>query len=123
MVLNTEGVFTFPKSCIFTKNKKIAKMFEYEYQLYINGELYQSLFGSDYYFDKRVFNVHHGRVLFDIFQDLKKSDHVLTIVHIDTKKQVEIKTAAEFKDWVSVNNRGMEGFLADEFPTSDYDKL
>lgn len=98
-------------------------MFEYEYQLYINDELYQSLFGSDYYFDKRVFNIHHGRVLFDIFQDLKKGDHVLTIVHIETKNHVEIKTAAEFKDWVSVNNRGMEGFLADEFPISDYDKL
>jgi hypothetical protein len=72
-------------------------MFEYEYQLYLNDELYQSLFGSDYYFDKRVFNIHHGRVLFDIFQDLKKGDHILTIVHIGTKIKSKLKRRLSLK--------------------------
>ncbi|MBL7817372.1 MAG: hypothetical protein JNL70_20365 [Saprospiraceae bacterium] len=93
-------------------------MFEYQYHILLDNKPYCSLFGEDYYFDKRVFNVAHGRVLFDIFQKMKAGCPVLTIVDAKTNYREEVKTAEAFRDWVQVNNRGMEGYLTkSDIPT------
>lgn len=75
-------------------------MFAYKFKIYINNIWFDSIYGVDYYYDRRVFFASGAKQFFTIYQILKTGDFKFTIVEEISGERVEIKNAEEFKQWI-----------------------
>lgn len=83
-------------------------MFNPQFKLYINNVWFESLFPTNYYYDKKVFFSTGARRFFTIYQVLRTGDFTLTVVDEVSGARQLVHTAQEFKQWVE---KHYDGFL------------
>lgn len=86
-------------------------MFAYKFKVYINDVWFDSLFGTDYYYDKRNFFVSGAKQFFTIYQILKTGDYAFTIVEENSGERTEIKNTENFRRWTEDNYDGYLNYL------------
>lgn len=86
-------------------------MFAYQFKVYINDRWFDSLFGTDYYDDKRIFFASGAKQFFTIYQILKTGDYIFTFVDENSKARTEIKNVEDFENWVEDNYNGYLNYL------------
>lgn len=75
-------------------------MFTYKFKIYINNIWFDSLYGVDYYYDKRIFFTSGAKQFFTIYQILKTGDFKFTIIEETSGERIEIETTKDFEYWV-----------------------
>lgn len=78
-------------------------MLEPKYIFYLNDTYFDTIYGLDYYNDKKVFFTSGAKQFFVMYQVLRNKGFVLTIEEKSSGNKTKISDENEFKDWVKEN--------------------
>lgn len=78
-------------------------MFEYQYQFDLADGSTVSLFGEDYFGDKKVFWLSHISQLQHLCKRVAATGFPVVIQHLQADQQTQIVDATQFKAWLKAN--------------------
>ena len=86
-------------------------MFGCKYKIYLDNIYFDSLYGTDYYYDKSNFFAHGAKQFFTIYQLLRIGNFNFTIVEETSGDELKFNDSAEFKGWIKLNYDAFEKYL------------
>ena len=78
-------------------------MFDYKHQIELKTKQKFSLFGEDYFGDKRSFWEYHQSMLNDMYDNIIKVGFPLTITDLELNQSESIEDLQSFHAWLRAN--------------------
>ena len=94
-------------------------MSDRQYKVYLSEIYFDSLYGTDYYYDKSNFFAYGAKQFFTIYQISRCGDFNFAIVEESSGNKFEFIDSAEFRRWVKQNYEHFEKHL-DNFSWSEH---
>ena len=88
-------------------------MLVHRYKVFLDDIWFDSLYGTDYYYDKPNFFAHGAKQFFTIYQISRNGGFNFTIVEEVANDIFEFNKSADFKIWVIENYNSFERYLDD----------
>lgn len=78
-------------------------MFDIKYRFYFKDGDVKSLYGQDYYGDKRCFYEYHHRMLEEVRDKASDAEFPIKIIDEETGEEYQVQTLEEFHEWLKTH--------------------